>query len=343
MRVDADRVRYVSYRQAHHSQHSGYDALTNYFGTVVGAAPISKRIIRNRMMYAIANGMPAYDWKSLGAEVGGALSLLTEHDRIFHVLYGENTYHYLGRLNNWHRNRLIATYHLPPSVFRSSVQIDWHIKQLSAVVCVARNQVEMFVPLLGRERVFFVPHGIDAEFFSPPLPSHQRESNTCLFVGNYLRDFPTLRGVIELVAYRRPNVQFVAVTAAENAERIGCHPNLTIKHGVAETELLQLYRTATLQVMPLLDATGNNAVLEGMACGLPAIVSDVGGVRDYVGPDSAVLVPGCDARRMADEVLDLLEDVDRRERMSESATKRAIQFAWPEVVKQLNMVYDSIM
>jgi glycosyltransferase involved in cell wall biosynthesis len=258
------------------------------------------------------------------------------------VLYGENTYHYMGLLNDVRRNRILATYHLPPSAFRQSVQVDWHIRRLSAVVCVAQTQLETFVPLLGQDRVFFVPHGIDAEFFTPPASSQQRHLNLCLFVGSYLRDFPTLRGLIELVAYRKPDVQFVVVTGSGNLERIGVHPNLTVRSGITEAELVNLYRTAALQVMPLIDATGNNAALEGMSCGLPAVISDVGGVRDYVDEESTVLVPPRDARYMAEEVLALLNDAERRQRLSENARKRALQFAWPRVVSQLRRIYDRI-
>jgi glycosyltransferase involved in cell wall biosynthesis len=341
--VASDRVRFVTYRQEHHSPHSGYDALTNYFGTAISAEPLPKQIVRNRLMYFIADGTPAYDRQAFAAEIKAARRLLTDKCCIYHVLYGENTYHYFGWFNNHRKNRIIATYHLPPSVFRDAVRIDWHIRKLSAVICVAQNQIDMFAPLLGRDRVFFVPHGIDAEFFTPPANFERREPNLCLFVGTFLRDFPTLRGVVELVAYRRPDVRFVVVTGSASIDRVGVHPNMSVRTHIPESELVHLYQTATLMVMPLLDATGNNALLEGMSCGLPTVVSDVVGVRDYVDPESAVLVPPRDARRLAEEVLALLGDSEQLKRKSELARKRALQFAWPEVVKQLRAVYDRIL
>jgi glycosyltransferase involved in cell wall biosynthesis len=46
-------------------------------------------------------------------------------------------------------------------------------------------------------------------------------------------------------------------------------------------------------LLPLLDSTANNGLLEGMACGLPVIITDVGGVRDYAKENFADFVlPG---------------------------------------------------
>jgi len=335
-------IRYITYRQSHHSPHSGYDRLAQFSGEIIQARPLSHGLVRNRLMWWIANGVIAYDRTALATEIKAAWHMLKDNRAIYHILYGENTYHYLGWLNNVKHNRLVATFHLPPGALREMVRIDWHLRRLSAIVCVGRTQIEHFSRILSPERVFFVPHGIDTDFFSPPANFEERDPNLCLFVGSYLRDFPTLRGVIELVAYRRPQVRFVAVTSPQNYDRIGKHPNLILKSAVSEEDLLSLYRRAAVFIIPMLDATGNNALLEGLACGLPIVISDVGSVRDYASEESAVLVPAQDARRMADEVEALLDDPGRREALSVKAREQALRFSWPEIFRQMQNVYDRI-
>jgi glycosyltransferase involved in cell wall biosynthesis len=95
-------------------------------------------------------------------------------------------------------------------------------------------------------------------------------------------------------------------------------------------------------IMPLHDATANNAVLEGMACGVPMVISDVGAVRDYVSPAGAEIIPPYDARRMAESTIDLLADPQRRAKMGQEAQKRAFQFAWPTVIEQLKSIYAAL-
>jgi glycosyltransferase involved in cell wall biosynthesis len=346
--VIGSSVRYVVFRYSHHSPHSGYSRLPEYAiaqngGEVIRVSkPLPRSIIRERMMWRLAKGTPGYNRASMAAELRVAWHMIRERGHIYHFVYGETTYHYAGLLNNVRQNRVVATFHWPPSRIRQAVQIDWHIRQLSAVICVGRNQRDFFAAKLDPEKVFFVPLGVDTEYHTPPDSFAARNPDLCLFVGATYRDFPTFRGVIDLVAYRRPQTQFVAVTAPRAHELVGSHPNLTLRSGIPEGELRDLYHSAALMVMPLQDATANNAILESMACGLPLVTSDVGGIRDYVSPECAVLVPPNDSRGMAEAVLNLLDDVPERHRIAEKSREQALKFSWPKVVAQLQSVYEAL-
>jgi glycosyltransferase involved in cell wall biosynthesis len=148
--------------------------------------------------------------------------------------------------------------------------------------------------------------------------------------------------VIELVSYKRPKTRFVCVMPPKNFPLIGTHPNLDLRAGIPEEELLSLYQSASLMVMPLHDATANNAVLESMACGLPMVISDVGAVRDYVNPAGAELIPPYDARCMAERVCNLMDNPQKRAEMGIQARNGALRFNWPAVIEQLQAVYQSL-
>ena len=341
-------VRFIVYRYSHHSPHSGYSRLAEYgtkhFGgeTIVVDKPLSRHIIRQRMLWRLAKGTPGYNRAAMAAELRAGWNMLRDSDCIYHFLYGETTYHYAGYLNNRKQNRVIASFHQPLTGFRKAVQIDWHLRQLSAAICVGRSQQAFFEGILDPARVFFVPLGIDADYYVPPTSFETRSSDLCLIVGENYRDFPTLRGVIELVAYQRPQTKFVFITLPQSAERIGYHPNLTLRSGIPEPEFLKLYQSATLMLMPLIEATANNAILEGMACGLPLVVTDTGDIRDYVSPRGAALILPHDSQGMAEAVLNLLDKPQERQRMSEESRVQALKFSWPNVMEQLSSVYNAI-
>ncbi len=181
------RIRFVVLRHSHHSPHSGYSRLaeygvTEYDGVAIKAKPFPSSIIRKRIMYWLANGVIAYDRAAIAAELTTALKMLTEKGCIYHILYGGITYHYLGYLNNYRQNRIVATFHQPPRVIPQIVKTNWHIRQLSAVICVGRAQEEYFADFIDRDRIFFVPLGVDIKFFTPPTSFDERDENLCLFV-----------------------------------------------------------------------------------------------------------------------------------------------------------------
>jgi glycosyltransferase involved in cell wall biosynthesis len=341
-------IRFVVFRYSHHSPHSGYSRLAEYGvkhfdGSIIRVEkPLSKLIIRDRMLWALAKGTPGYDRSSMAAELQVAWHILREKNYLYHFLYGETTYHYAGKLNHYQNNRIIATFHLPPAGIQNSVQVNWHVQQLSAIVCVGRNQQEYFSKFYDRERTYFVPLGVDVEYYTPPASFETRDPNLCLVVGENYRDYPTLRGVIELVSYLRPQTKFMIIAPQRAANMIGQHPNLTIKSGISEAEFMNLYQTAALMVMPLQDTTANNAILESMACGLPVVASDVGAIRDYVDPDSTALVPPNNARAMAETVLGLLDAPTERARMANKTREHALKYSWFEVMKQLEKVYAEV-
>jgi glycosyltransferase involved in cell wall biosynthesis len=124
--------------------------------------------------------------------------------------------------------------------------------------------------------------------------------------------------------------------------QLGRHPNLELRSGIPEDELLSLYQTASLMVMPFIDATANNALLESMACCLPTVVSDIGAVRDYVSPESSVLVPPFDARTMAEKIIYLLDNPGMRSDIGEQARQQVSKFSWLNVVEKHRAVYDSL-
>jgi glycosyltransferase involved in cell wall biosynthesis len=340
-------IHFIVYRYQHHSPHSGYSRLAEYgvkqypADIIPISKPLPRFIIRDRIYWRLARGTPGYTREAMAAELKVAWRLLNEKGSLFHYLYGENTYHYTGRLNNHNGNRIVATFHQPPAGIQKSWQIEGPLQQLSAAICVGTSQQDYLGNIIGHDRVFFNPLGVDTEYYTPP-DFETRDPNLCIFVGDNYRDFPALRGVIELVAYLRPQTRFVGVIPPRCYELIGEHPNLTMLSKVPESQLLELYRTASLMVLPLNDATANNAVLESMACGLPMVITDAGSTRDYVSESCAALVPLHDSRCMAETVIELLGEEKVRQNMAESARQQALKFSWPKVVGQLQAIYDAV-
>ena len=91
-----------------------------------------------------------------------------------------------------------------------------------------------------------------------------------------------------------------------------------------QNQVQELLNCADVLVLPSEIESFGLAALEGMACGVPAVCSAVGGlpevIRDGV---EGFLVPGHDVKTMAARALEIVTDPARRERMGKAARERA--------------------
>ncbi len=89
-------------------------------------------------------------------------------------------------------------------------------------------------------------------------------------------------------------------------------------------ELRPVFAAADLAVLSSDNEGTPVSLIEAAAAGLPAVATDVGGVREVVGEDTGILVPPDDAAALAAAIVEMAGDPERRERYGEAARKHAI-------------------
>lgn len=102
---------------------------------------------------------------------------------------------------------------------------------------------------------------------------------------------------------------------------------------VQQTELNRWYRRAGALVFPSLAETFGNALLEGMAHGLPLLVADRAYAHDVCG-EAALFFPPDRPERLADLVERTVDDADLRADLSRRSRERLGDFpTWDEVAR----------
>jgi glycosyltransferase involved in cell wall biosynthesis len=280
-----------------------------------------------------------YGLTDLAAEAALFQPWLSGRIDVLHYLDGEHSARFLPRAGRLlgRRGRSIATFHQPLSILPDVVPARL-VRSLDHVTVMSDSQRPYFTNLIPRERVSVVHHGVDTTYFTPLQTPRDPGPFRCLTTGSYLRDWKLLRTVAEALAARN-DIQF-HVVSGESPDFEGV-PNVVVRRAIDDSALRRYYQSSDLLVLPLRDATANNALLEGMACGLPVVASDLPAVREYAPSHAAALVPH-QAEPFAAAIAQLMDDDARRATMAQNARVRAEALAWPLMARHYVNLYKNL-
>jgi glycosyltransferase involved in cell wall biosynthesis len=346
MKKDEKRICFVVERIAHHSNHSGYDQLVKYINSRVMEPNYINQLLNlipERIFAQLRRTAgPWYNSRALKNELRMIPDYIFQSNEIYHFLYGEDSYHYSGYFNSKKSNKIVVTYHHPPDKFDVIIPNKNHLKKIDALIAVSSQQVDYFSRWVRAEKIHLVPHGIDVDYFHPVKIEKKTAEKHCLFVGMHLRDYETLKNVIDKVNSIKNSIHFTIVTDKDKFDKFSGLKNTQLKEKLSERELLNLYRKSDVLLLPITDCTANNTLLEAMACGLPVVTNDVGGVRDYASDRCALFTDPGDADLMADQLIQLLDNDSLREKMSIEAREKALQYDWRIVATKTEDVYSTL-
>ena len=114
---------------------------------------------------------------------------------------------------------------------------------------------------------------------------------------------------------------------------------------LSQDELTSELLSAKVMVAPSLGGESFGMVLtRAFACATPVVASDIGGYRDVIEPGTAVLVPPRDPGAVADAVVALLDDEERRHELGAAARKLALEcYSWDRIAGRLAEIYEQVV
>lgn len=237
------------------------------------------------------------------------------------------------------RWRTVATFHLPAGAIEALPERT-PFGRLDAAIALASSQVGAIAERTDGAAVHVIPYGVDTTWFTPI----EREPGPprLLFVGHHLRDFPVLVEAVDALSQRVDDLTVTAVILPGARSLLPDRPWLRVRAGLSDDDLRAEYRAASLLLLPLVDAAACTSLLEALACGLPVVATDVGGVRDYLGDDSGALVEPHSAEALVEATSRLLAADELDHTLRTAARARALQFSWPRIARRVAALYDDL-
>ncbi len=118
--------------------------------------------------------------------------------------------------------------------------------------------------------------------------------------------------------------------------------NIYFLTNVPEEDLVAIYNMATVFVFPSFYEGFGIPVLEGMACGVPVVTSNVSSIPE-VGGDAAVYFNPYDEDDMAAKIHNVLEDEFLQKKMVARGLEKIKEYSWDKCAKETLQVYEEVL
>ena len=347
------RLRLQCTKYPHWGRYSGFNQLAQFldrdrFHVRVHAAtasdsnfPIRHPGIRHWLRTEVKKrGMAWYKLNDLAAELRALPGCLLHRTKIVHFLDGEHCPLFFPEVLKKSRlsyTQTMATYHQPPELLVDIINSEV-LSQLDHVTVISPIQLSYFQKFLPSNRVSLLLHGINTDFFRPEIKPRHDDIFRCITVGHWLRDWSAMRQVVEQLQGDK-TIEFHLVGNWET----GGQRNVVFHRDITDATLRSLYQQADLLFLPMTQSTATNALLEGIACGLPVVSTSLPSIHAYLPGDEAILVNGNDPNLLIEAILKIKTDPDLRQRMAKRARIRAEELSWWNMAPKYEELYTGLL
>jgi glycosyltransferase involved in cell wall biosynthesis len=221
----------------------------------------------------------------------------------------------------------------------------------SGIWCVNQQDAEYYIETYGisRERIGRFPHAVADSFLEPSVSA--RAPLRVLFVGSWIqrKGVDVLAKAFERVVAALPDIEIVlaGTQIGETEVRAMLAPAVgrrtRVQNLADDRELAELYRGATLLVLPSRVEGLPISMLEAMACGCPPLTAANSGMLDVVEPGkNGWLEVSFDPARWAERLLELLSKPEELARASAGARVTAEGFRIETVARRVVEWYAAL-
>ncbi len=236
--------------------------------------------------------------------------------------------------------------------------VTWSINQSDGVTAVSNYlRQETYDHFEVTNGIEVIPNFIDTDRFHRQDKEHFKQAlcpngeKVIVHVSNF-RPVKNTKKVVDIfcrLQKKDPDVKLLLVgdgperaPTERKARELGVFDD--IRFLGKQDPIEEILSIADVFLMPSDSETFGLAALEAMACGVPTVVSDVGGLPELVAhEESGFLCPVDDLSAFTDRIRSLLDDPDLHGRMSRAARARAVEtFDIDRVVPLYEQYYQQV-
>ena len=179
-----------------------------------------------------------------------------------------------------------------------------------------------------------------------------QKANMLLFIGMFRvgKGILDILKIAELLKTNHPKVKIVLIghgplrTTVERRISKKNLFNIEVREYLSHPDIAQLYRQASIFILPSYYESMPNTILEAMATELPVVSSNVYGIPELVteGVTGYMITPG-DREGFYRRIVELTEDAKKQKRFGEMARRKVLErFTWPAITQNIILIYKDL-
>ncbi|EKQ52695.1 MAG: glycosyltransferase [Methanobacterium sp. Maddingley MBC34] len=210
------------------------------------------------------------------------------------------------------------------------------------------------------DKIDVIPFGVDTDFFRP-LDVYKDENIFQILSVGYLIERKGFEYLIRamphvLEQHKYARLKIVGSGPLESELKgliyeLDLGDEVEIVKNVSDEELLMIYNSSDLFVLPsIVDSQGNTeglgvVLLEAIACGLPVIGSDVGGIPDIIiNGETGLLVNEKDIKEIAEKINCAIENRPQMKKIATNGFKTVENnFSWGKIAELYLNIYKTLL
>jgi len=227
------------------------------------------------------------------------------------------------------------------------------MEKISARIAVSEAAAQTMIEHVGGDPVI-IPNGVDVASFTgaAPLSGWPGEGKSLVFLGRVdesRKGLDILLKAFPLVRREFPQIRLLVAGPGDMDDALAQlseqDASAITKMGLVDTETKsRVFASGTIYVAP---NTGGESfgivLLEAMASGTPVVASDLDAFKRVLNyGDAGHQFINEDPDSLAQVLIDLLRDDDELTRLRQAGLKRANEFDWSTVARDIVEVYESV-
>ena len=226
--------------------------------------------------------------------------------------------------------------------------------KLQNIICVSQSSKEDVIAEFNvkEERITVIPNGIDIENFKPSSDSKTLDFK---IVTTASSDIP-LKGLRHLilalprVLREYPLTRLTVIGKSPKKSKLNkliddlnLEDKITFKSGISENEIVDIYHDSDIAVIPSLYEGFGFGAGEAMACGIPLISTDSGGLKQVIGESALKIEPGS-VQQIEESIIKLFNEEETRNELSKKGRERMEElFDWEIAAKAYINLFEGLI